>query len=154
MDENEKRRLHFWKRRKFWIAIARRDQPMLRVRIKPSGPIGASMTVLRTRDWFWGTTPFQAICTKLGLLKMNSMGLVLKSRGHLPRRPMAGIYAGVVPDSRSFPPPHVAKWQVYELYFRAMPIRGKIAAKAIVDCGKIAVNQGFPAMSADDSERT
>ena len=62
-----------------------KDQPTLRVRMKPSGPSGASMTTLRTRDWLWGTMPFQAICTKFGLLKMNSMVFVLKIRSHAPR---------------------------------------------------------------------
>jgi hypothetical protein len=62
-----------------------KDQPMLRVRMTPSGPSGASMTSLRTRDWFWGATPFQAICTKFGLLKMNSMVFFLKIRSHAPR---------------------------------------------------------------------
>ena len=62
-----------------------KDQPTLRVRMKPSGPNGASMTTLRTRDWLCGTMPFQAICTKFGLLKMNSMVFVLKIRSHAPR---------------------------------------------------------------------
>lgn len=62
-----------------------KDQPTLRVRMKPSGPSGASMTTLRTRDWFLGASPFQAICTKFGLLKMNSMVFVLETRSHAPR---------------------------------------------------------------------
>ena len=59
-----------------------KDQPTLRVRMKPSGPSGASITTLRTRDWLRGASPFQAICTKFGLLKMNSMVFVLKIRSH------------------------------------------------------------------------
>jgi hypothetical protein len=51
------------------------DQPMLRVRMKPSGPNGADITTLRSRDWFAGTTEFHAIWTKFGLLKMNNIGL-------------------------------------------------------------------------------
>ncbi|WP_438753791.1 hypothetical protein [Pararhizobium sp. O133] len=50
-------------------------QPTLRVRTKPSGPKGADITTLRSRDWFAGTTEFHAIWTKLGLLKMNNIGL-------------------------------------------------------------------------------
>lgn len=61
-----------------------KDQPTLRVRMKPSGPSGESITTLRTRDWFLGASPFQAICTKFGLLKMNSMVFVLETRSHLP----------------------------------------------------------------------
>ncbi|CAN7347674.1 hypothetical protein LJR235_001919 [Pararhizobium sp. LjRoot235] len=49
------------------------DQPTLRVRMKPSGPNGAGITVLRMRDWLSGALEFQAICTKLGLLKMNNI---------------------------------------------------------------------------------
>ena len=48
---------------------------MLRVRMKPRGPKGAGITALRTRDWLSGALEFQAICTKLGFEKMNSIGL-------------------------------------------------------------------------------
>ena len=67
------------------VVILTQDQPTLRVRMTPSGPCGASMTILRTRDSFLGACPFQAICTKFGLLKMNSMVFVLEIRGHAPR---------------------------------------------------------------------
>jgi hypothetical protein len=40
---------------------------------------------LRTRDWLLGASPFQAICTKFGLLKMNSIVFVLETRSHMPR---------------------------------------------------------------------
>lgn len=50
-------------------------QPTLRVRTKPSGPSGADISVLRTRDCVRGTQEFQAIWTKLGLEKMNSMAV-------------------------------------------------------------------------------
>jgi hypothetical protein len=78
----------FWFEHTFWQkknrAVVRRglsrrsggmDQPMLRVRMKPRGPKGAGITALRTRDWLSGALEFQAICTKLGFEKMNSIGL-------------------------------------------------------------------------------
>src|SRR5690606_15061183 len=67
------------------LAVARRDQPTLPVRMTPSGPSGASMTTLRTRDSLLGAWPFQAIRTKFGLLKVYSMVLILETRSHLPR---------------------------------------------------------------------
>ncbi|CAN7478160.1 hypothetical protein LJR255_003164 [Pararhizobium sp. LjRoot255] len=56
------------------------NQPTLRVLMKPSGPNGAGITVLRMRDWLSGALEFQAICTKLGLLKMNNTGSDLGGR--------------------------------------------------------------------------
>lgn len=52
-------------------------QPTFRVRTRLRGPSGASSKTLRTRDWRPGARPFHAICTKLGLLKMNSIDFVL-----------------------------------------------------------------------------
>lgn len=57
------------------MVAGRRDQPTLRVRMKPSGPNGAGITALRTRDWLSGALEFQAICTKLGFEKINSIGV-------------------------------------------------------------------------------
>ena len=55
-----------------------RDQPTFDVRMTPSGPKGTSTKRLRTRDWLFGTLEFQAIWTKLGLLKMYSMDVNLE----------------------------------------------------------------------------
>ena len=85
-------------------------------------------------------SPFQAICTKFGLLKMNSMVIVLETRSHAPRLcDVADI--GVLP--RKTMVVHGAICRKWTGMAAMLAVHGRRPVRALRDCGGIAVNQGF-----------
>lgn len=104
-----------------------KDQPTLRVRMKPSGPNGASMTTLRTRDWLWGHA-VPGDLYEVRLAEDEQHGLCPKIRSHAPRL-SDGVDIGVIRPKVTIV--HGAKCRKWTCKSAMLVLHGRLLRKYI-----------------------